>query len=266
MKKMSMKIVVCVKQVPVSNNLKIDPITKNLIRSGEPGVMNPYDKNAIEAALRLREQEGGEVILLSMGPPNFELTLHQGLAMGCDDAILLSSRQFGGADTLATGYVLAQAIQQIGDVNLVLFGRQSVDADTGQVGPIVSELLDWPMITFVSELERHNKQMIATRLLENVQQKIEFQLPAVVTVRSELNEPRYPKPRNIQESYKKEIKVWDENSFSVDPERIGLKGSPTLVRRIWTPEKEVKATSFLKGTPEEAVQELLIQIRARNLL
>lgn len=264
---MSLKIVVCIKQVPVSNNLKIDPVTKNLVRSGEAGVMNPYDKNAIEAALRLKEEWGGEITLLSMGPPDFEMTLRQGLAMGCDDAVLLSSRQFGGADTLATGYVLAQAIKELGNVDLVLFGRQSVDADTSQVGPIVSEFLDWPQITFVSELHSHtNNAMTATRLLENMQQKIEFQLPAVVTVRSEMNDPRYPTPRNIQQSYKKTIRIWDENSLPVDADRIGLKGSPTVVRSVWAPEKEAKATTFLKGSADEAVRELLIQLRATNLL
>ena len=264
---MSLKIVVCIKQVPVSNNLKIDPVTKNLVRSGEAGVMNPYDKNDIEAALRLKEEWGGEITLLSMGPPDFEMTLRQGLAMGCDDAVLLSSRQFGGADTLATGYVLAQAIKELGNVDLVLFGRQSVDADTSQVGPIVSEFLDWPQITFVSELHSHTKNsMTATRLLENMQQKIEFQLPAVVTVRSEMNEPRYPTPRNIQQSYKKTIRIWDENSLPVDADRIGLKGSPTVVRSVWAPEKEAKATTFLKGSADEAVRELLIQLRATNLL
>ena len=264
---MSLKIVVCIKQVPVSNNLKIDPVTKNLVRSGEAGVMNPYDKNAIEAALRLKEEWGGEITLLSMGPPDFEMTLRQGLAMGCDDAVLLSSRQFGGADTLATGYVLAQAIKELENVDLVLFGRQSVDADTSQVGPIVSEFLDWPQITFVSELHSHTKNsMTATRLLENMQQKIEFQLPAVVTVRSEMNEPRYPTPRNIQQSYKKTIRILDENSLPVDADRIGLKGSPTVVRSVWAPEKEAKATTVLTGTADEAVRELLIQLRATNLL
>ncbi|WP_035055010.1 electron transfer flavoprotein subunit beta/FixA family protein [Carnobacterium pleistocenium] len=264
---MGLKIVVCIKQVPVSNNLKIDPITKNLIRSGEAGIMNPFDKNAIEAALRLKDKWGGEIILISMGPPDFEMTLRQGLAMGCDDAVLLSSRQFGGADTLATGYVLSQAIKELGDVDLVLFGRQSVDADTSQVGPIVSEFLDWPQITFVSDLHSYSKQaMTATRLLENMQQKIEFQLPAVVTVRSEMNEPRYPTPRNIQQSYKKDIRIWDENSLSADPNRIGLKGSPTVVRSVWAPEKEAKATKFLKGTADEAIRELLIQLTANNLL
>lgn len=264
---MSLKIVVCIKQVPVSNNLKIDPNTKNLIRSGEAGVMNPYDKNAIEAALRLKDEWDGEIILLSMGPPDFEMTLRQGLAMGCDEAILLSSRQFGGADTLATGYVLSQAIKELGDVDLVLFGRQSVDADTSQVGPIVSEFLGWPQITFVSELHsQSNQAMTATRWLENMQQKIEFQLPAVVTVRSEMNIPRYPTPRNIQQSYQKTIRVWDENSLTVDPNKIGLKGSPTVVRSVWAPEKVAKATTILQGTADEAVRELLIQLRANNLL
>jgi len=264
---MSLKTVVCVKQVPVSNNLKIDPVTKNLIRSGEAGVMNPFDKNAIEAALRLKDTLGGEVILLSMGPPDFELTLREGLAMGCDRAILLSSRKFGGADTLATGYVLAQAIKKLGNVDLVLFGRQAVDADTGQVGPIVSEFLEWPQVTFVSELKSmSNQNMTATRLLENMEQTIEFQLPAVVTVRSELNVPRYPTPRHIQQSFTKDVQVWDEKSLPVDPKRIGLSGSPTVVQSVWAPEKETKETNFLDGTAYEAIHQLLVQLRANSLL
>src|SRR5690554_3905145 len=147
---MDLHIVVCVKQVPVSNNLKIDPVTKNLLRSNEPGVMNPFDKNAIEAALKLKQRYGAKITLLSMGPKNFEITLRQGLAMGADDAVLLSSKVFGGADTLATGYVLSQAIKLLGDVHLVFFGRQSIDADTGQVGPIVAEFLNWPQIIYIS--------------------------------------------------------------------------------------------------------------------
>src|SRR5690554_3963869 len=208
--KMDFQIVVCVKQVPVSNNLKIDKKTNNLIRSSEPGIMNPFDKNAIEEALKLRDRFGGKVTLLSMGPENFELTLRQGLAMGADDAILLSSKEFAGADTLATGYVLSQAIKKLGTVDIILFGRQSIDADTGQVGPIVAEFLDLPQVTYVNKVKTISRNSLeATRLLENLEQDILIKLPAVLTVRSELNEPRYPTPRNIQLSYQKEIKVWN---------------------------------------------------------
>lgn len=264
---MSLHIVVCIKQVPVSNNLKIDPVTKNVIRSGEAGIMNPFDQNAIEAALQLKDKFDGKVTLLSMGPPDFALTLRQGLAMGCDEAVLLSSRKFGGADTLATAYVLSEAIKEMKDVDLVFFGRQAIDADTGQVGPLVAEFLEWPQITYISELSPiSNGTMSAVRLLENMQQSIEFEMPAVLTMRSELNEPRYPTPRNIQQSYRKEIEVWDEKRLTVDPERIGIKGSPTVVRSVWAPEKTAKVTTSLGETADEAINALLVQLTAKNLL
>jgi len=264
---MKLNIVVCVKQVPVSNNLKIDPVTKNLIRSSEPGVMNPFDKNAVEVALKLKQRYDAKVTLLSMGPSNFEITLRQGLAMGADEAILLSSRAFGGADTLATGYVLSEAIKALDDVGIVFFGRQSIDADTGQVGPIVAEFLDWPQATYISDLKPINEQVIqATRLMENMEQTIEVKLPAVFTVRSELNEPRYPTPRNIQLSYQKEIQVWDEKKLNFDKDRIGIKGSPTVVRKVWTPKKEAKVVQSLGQTPESAAQKLLVTLRANNII
>lgn len=264
---MELHIVVCVKQVPISNNLKIDPITKNLIRGSELGVMNPFDKNAIEAALVLKEQYGAKVTLLSMGPSNFDITLRQGLAMGCDEAVLLSSRAFGGADTLATGYVLSMAIKKLGDVSLAFFGRQSVDADTGQVGPIVAEFLDWPQATYISEIKPIDKTKInATRLMENLEQSIIVEIPAVLTVRSELNEPRYPSPRNIQLSYKKEIIIWNEDDISADPNRIGVKGSPTIVRDVWTPAKNAKVSVCLGLTAREAVNNLLVTLRAKDIL
>lgn len=264
---MSLHIVVCVKQVPVSNNLKIDPVTKNVMRSSEPGIMNPFDQNAIEAALKMKERYGAKVTLLSMGPKNFEITLRQGLAMGADDAILLSSRAFGGADTLATGYVLSQAIKALGDVHLVFFGRQSIDADTGQVGPIVAEFLNWPQITYISQIYPvDNKSIEAVRLMENMEQSIKVTLPAVFTVRSELNEPRYATPRNIMLSYQKEIQVWDEKKLDVDPNRIGIKGSPTVVRKVWTPKKKVKKSESLGENPDNAARKLLQILRARNII
>ncbi|MFA5692596.1 MAG: electron transfer flavoprotein subunit beta/FixA family protein [Acholeplasmataceae bacterium] len=264
---MNYHIVVCVKQVPVSNNLKIDPVTKNVIRGTEAGVMNPFDKNALEAALKLKERYGGKVTLLSMGPKNFEITLRGGLAMGSDEAILLSSRSFGGADTLATGYVLSEAIKKLGDVNLVLFGRQSIDADTGQVGPIVAEFLGWPQITYVNKITPLTDGFIkATRLMENMEQSIEAKLPVVLTVRSELNNPRYPTPRNIQLSYQKKITIWDEKDINADLNRIGIKGSPTVVRKVWTPEKHEKKTINLNSDPNQAVLEILEVLRAKNIL
>lgn len=264
---MSLHIVVCVKQVPVSNNLKIDPVTKNVMRSSEPGIMNPFDQNAIEAALKMKERYGAKVTLLSMGPKNFEITLRQGLAMGADDAILLSSRAFGGVDTLATGYVLSQAIKTLGDVHLVFFGRQSIDADTGQVGPIVAEFLNWPQITYISQIYPvDNKSIEAVRLMENMEQSIKVTLPAVFTVRSELNEPRYATPRNIMLSYQKDIQVWDEKKLDVDPNRIGIKGSPTVVRKVWTPKKIVKKSESLGEDPDSAARKLLQILRARNII
>lgn len=264
---MKFHIVVCVKQVPISNNLKIDPITKNVIRGTEAGIMNPFDKNALEAALKLKERYDGKVTLLSMGPKNFEITLRQGLAMGADDAILLSSKAFGGADTLATGYVLSEAIKKIKDVNLVLFGRQSVDADTGQVGPIVAEFLNWPQVTYISEINPlTNKILKATRLMENMEQIIEVTLPAVLTVRSELNNPGYPTPRNIKLSYEKEITIWNELDINADLNRIGIKGSPTIVRKVWSPSKKEKKTINLGETPELAVLKLIEVLRSKNII
>lgn len=264
---MELHSVVCVKQVPISNNVKIDPITKNLFRSDELGIMNPFDQNAVEAALKLKEVYGGKVTLLSMGPKNFEITLRQGLAMGADEAVLLSSREFAGADTLATGYALSEAIKQLDNVNLVFLGRQSMDADTGQVGPIVAEFLDWPQVTYVSNLEPlSHKKIRATRLMENMEQIIEVELPAVLTVRSELNDPRYPSPRNIMQSYQKDIIVYDEKSLNLSLDRIGIKGSRTIVRRIWTPEKQTKTVVSLGDNPKVAVENLLKALHAKNIL
>lgn len=264
---MDLHIVVCVKQVPVSNNLKIDPVTKNLLRSNEPGVMNPFDKNAIEAALKLKQRYGAKITLLSMGPKNFEITLRQGLAMGADDAVLLSSKVFGGADTLATGYVLSQAIKLLYPVDILFFGRQSVDADTGQVGPIVAEFLDWPQVTYISDIQPVNEEVIeATRHMEQMKQSIRVKLPAVFTVSSELNEPRYPTPRNIQLSYQKTIKVWDEKKLDADPNRIGIKGSPTIVRKVWTSDKKTKVTESLGSDAQSAAQKLLYTLRAHNMI
>lgn len=264
---MNLHIMVCLKQVPASNNVKIDPKTKNLMRSGEPGIINPYDQNALEAALILKEQTGAKITLLSMGPPNFDLTLRQGLAMGADDALLLTSRAFGGADTLATAYALATVIKNLPSINLVLFGQQSMDADTGQVGPLVGQFLDWPQATYSQELALTNEDKIrSVRYTENTAQTIELSLPSVISVSKKLNHPRYPSLVNIQKSYAKEIVIYDEKTFPFEPNRIGLKGSPTMVRKIYSPIKGEKVSISLGDNALEAALKTVEILKERNLL
>lgn len=264
---MALNIVVCVKQVPVSNNLKIDPKTKNVIRTGEIGVMNPFDKNAIEAALKLKSAYGGNITIISMGPQNFDLTLREGLAMGVDEAILLSDVKFSGADTLATGYVLSEAIRKIGKVDLVFLGRQSIDADTGQVGPIVAEFLNFPQVTYVSHINPLSPSKIeAIRLMENLEQIVEVKLPAVITVRGELNNPRYPTPRNIMLSYQKDIKVWNHEYLETNENRIGVKGSPTVVRSIWVPVQSKTKSETLGTNAKEAALKLALTLKNKNII
>ncbi|GEK66272.1 electron transfer flavoprotein subunit beta [Leuconostoc mesenteroides subsp. sake] len=257
-----MKIVVCIKQVPKSDSVKIDPKTNNMVRDNVEGVINPFDKNAIEEALRIKDQLGGEVILLSMGPDGYMSSLRDGLAMGADRAILLSSWAFRGADTLATGYPISQAIKKIGGVDLVLLGRQSVDADTGQVGPIVAEYLNMPQVTFAEELRFVDEHILyGQRLLDGATQSVQVTLPAVVTVRSELNTPRYETPVNIQTSFEKPIDVWTEHDLDLDATRIGQAGSPTTVRKVYAPKREGRQTVQLSDDSATAVKELLARIR-----
>ncbi|QEA31298.1 electron transfer flavoprotein subunit beta/FixA family protein [Secundilactobacillus malefermentans] len=255
-----MKIVVCIKQVPVGA-VKIDPETHNLVRSNVEGDINPYDRNAIEAAIQLKEQAGGEVILLSMGPDSYISSLRDGLAMGADSAVLLSSRAFGGADTLATAYTLAAGIKKIGNVDLILFGRQSVDADTGQVGPIVAEDLAIPQITFAENIELHDHNvLVVKRLLDNAVQEVKVTLPAVVSVRAELNQPRYENPLNIQTSFEKSVTIWSEKDLDLDDSQIGQAGSPTVVRKVYAPDKATKQMEQLPTDASKAVTQLLSEL------
>ncbi|WP_411163420.1 electron transfer flavoprotein subunit beta/FixA family protein [Lacticaseibacillus paracasei] len=261
-----MKIVVCVKQVPASNNVRFDPVTHNLVRSGMSGRMNPFDENAVEAALALRDAIGGEVILLSMGPNDTKETLHDGLAMGADQAILLSSRAFAGSDTLATGYILAQAIRNIGNVDLTIFGRQAVDADTGQVGPIVAEELNVLQATFVSKLKALDKQHLSvTRNLDSEVQSVTLTLPAVISVRSELNQPRYETPIHIQQSLTKPLITWTDQDLDLDQQRIGQAGSHTVVRKVYAPEATSRAAKRLPDDATAAARVVLALMAERGL-
>ena len=225
-----MNILVCIKQVPDTNDVKTDPKTGTLIREGIPVIINPEDKVAIEAALQL----GGKVTVLSMGPPQAEDALREALAMGAEQAILLCDKKFAGSDTWATANALAAAIKKL-DYDLIICGRQAIDGDTAQVGPQLAENLNLPQITYVQKLDIKNNVIQAQRELEDGYEIVEARLPALITVIHDLNKPRYPTLQGISEACEKEVKVWSANDVKVDEKKVGLLSSPTNVKKIFTP-------------------------------
>lgn len=235
-----MHVVVCVKQVPDSTNVRINPKTNTLMREGVESIVNPFDEHALELALVLKDRCGAEVTVISMGPPQATAVLREALARGADRAFLVSSRAFGGADTLATSYTLAAAIRKACDgtaPDLVLFGKQAIDGDTAQVGPGVSEFLDLPLVTYVRALEvtAASGAYRATTLMDDGEHEIEGALPAVMTVVKEAGAPRFAPLAGAMRAAKAEIEVLDEKAIAADPIRIGLKGSPTKVVKIFPP-------------------------------
>jgi electron transfer flavoprotein beta subunit len=236
-----MHIVCCIKQVPDTTQVKIDPSTNTLIRAGVESICNPYDLVGVEAAVKLVEKYGGKVTVISMGIPQAEAQLRDCLAIGANEAILLSDRALAGADTLATSYTLASAISKlntIDPVQIVFCGKQAIDGDTAQTGPGIATRLEYTQITYVSEIESLDvaKQLITVRReIEGGSEIIECKLPVLLTVELELGSARYASLPNLIESIKKEIKVWGAKDLGCDPERLGLKGSPTSVKTIFAP-------------------------------
>jgi len=263
-----MHIIVCIKQVPDTaslHTLKINPKTNTLMRDTAPAIINPFDENAIEEGIRLKEKYGGELTVVSMGPPQVEKALRDALAMGADNAILLSDHSFAGADTLATSYTLARAIKKIGKFDLILFGKQAIDGDTAQVGPEVAEHLGLPQITYARKIEIENGKLKAERTLDDAFELVEAKLPVVVTVTKEINTPRYPSLKGILKSKKSQIIIWSTKEMEVDPNSIGLQGSPTQVVRIFSPEVRSKG-EILQGAPEDVVIALINKLRERKVL
>ncbi len=228
-----MNIVVCMKQVPDTTEVRIDPATGTLIREGIPSIINPDDKSGLEAALVLKDKVGATVTVLSMGPPQADLALREALAMGADEAILLSDRAFGGADTWATSTTIAAALTKVG-YDLIICGRQAIDGDTAQVGPQIAEHLHLPQVSYVSELELAGDSVIVKRVFEDGYQRIKVKLPCLLTTLKDMNTPRYMSVAGIYDAYKKEIKVWGLADIVVDETNIGLKGSPTRVKKSFT--------------------------------
>ena len=224
-----MKIVVCIKQVPDTNEVKLDPVKGTLIRDGVPSIMNPDDKAGLEAALRLKDETGAEVSVISMGPLQADAVLREAMAMGADKAYLVTDRKFGGADTWATSSTLAGAIKNL-DYDLIITGRQAIDGDTAQVGPQIAEHLGIPNVSYAEEIKLEGEYLIVKRQYEDRYHTVKVKMPCLLTALSELNEPRYMTPGGIFDAYReKEVVVWHREDVQVADENIGLAGSPTKV-------------------------------------
>jgi electron transfer flavoprotein beta subunit len=261
-----MNIVVCVKQVPDTLEVGVDKETNTLIREGVDSVINPFDLCAIEEALCLKEQYGGMVTVLSMGPPQAVDTLRQGLSLGAERAILLSDISFAGADTLATSYTLAKAVKRIGCFDLIICGKQAVDGDTAHVGPSLAEKLGIPHISCVIKIhEVTDEYMVAGRMTEDGIEKVRLSLPGLITVSKEINEPRFPSLKWKINAARSEIEIWSANDIGADESKIGLKGSPTRVVKMTTP-KHRRAGQLLEGSVEEQVTKLVSMLRQAEIL
>ncbi|MFC1461435.1 electron transfer flavoprotein subunit beta/FixA family protein [Verrucomicrobiota bacterium] len=256
-----MHIVVCIKQVPDTADVKIDPETHTLIREGVASIINPFDMYAIEEALRLKEKLGGKVTALTMGPPQAEDALREAVSMGVDAGILVSDRAFAGSDTWATGYTLAKALQKIGDADLVVCGKQASDGDTAQVGPGIAAHLDLPQITYVRKIEEIDPDhVVAERSLEDGYESIWSPLPCLLTVVKEINEPRLPSLKGKLAARKAEFIHWKAEDLSCEPDKIGLDGSPTKVVKIFVPPAR-EGGEVLEGEPEDVVPELIEKLK-----
>lgn len=265
-----MHIVVPIKQVPETGDVKMDPESGTMIRKGLSAIINPLDLYAIETALQLKETHGGKITVLSMGPPLAENALREALALGCDDALLLSHRKFAGSDTWATAYTLAQAIKKLDDVDLVICGERATDGDTGQVGPGIAAFLDLPLATYVSRIfDVKERCLRVERLVEGGTQTLWSFLPAVLTVIKEIGNPRYPTLDSKLRAKRAAVPVWGPDDFDVKPENLGLKGSPTRVVKIDTPKVAREGEVIHATTPADvdlAATRIFDFLRARHFV
>ena len=257
-----MKIIVCVKQVPDTAEVRIDPTTGTLIRDGVPSIINPDDLSALESALRLKDEIGAEITVLCMGPSQADVALREALAMGVDRAILLSDRAFAGSDTWATSCALASALQEIG-FDLVLTGRQAIDGDTAQVGPEIAEHLSLPVVTYVQGLEWKEDAFVVRRLFEDGYQVLRVKTPCLFTVLKEIHSPRYMRVGKIFSAYReKTVETWTLADIVVDPANLGLNGSPTKVKTTFT--KGAKAAGTIVNVPPQEAARIFVEKLRQN--
>ena len=259
-----MKIVVCLKQVPDTTVVKIDPKTGTLIRDGVPSIINPEDKHALEAALQIKDNYGAHVTVISMGPPQAKNALREALCMGADEAILLTDRAFGGADTLATSKTIAAAIREL-EYDIIFAGRQAIDGDTAQVGPEIAEHLNVPQVTYVQDVKVDEDGLIVNRALEDGYELIKVKTPVLLTAIEELNHPRYMNVQYVFDTVDKEVKMMTAADIDVPVEELGSKGSPTKVKKSMT--KEAKgAGEIIKESAPEAVAYVLGKLKEKHYI
>ena len=260
-----MKIVVCIKQVPDTNEVRIDPKTGTLIRDGVPSIMNPDDKAGLEAALQLKDSLGAEISVVTMGPPQADTVLREALAMGVDHAYLITDRAFGGADTLATSTTIAAAIKKL-DYDLIIAGRQAIDGDTAQVGPQIAEHLGIANVSYAEDIKVDGNTVIVKRQYEDRYHTVKVQMPCLVTALGEMNSPRYMTPGGIFDAYReKEVTVWTRADLEVADEAIGLKGSPTKVAASM-PKSVKPAGTKVTLDPEEAASFIVEKLQEKFVL
>ena len=251
-----MKIVVCIKQVPDTTEIRLDPEKGTLIRDGVPSIINPDDKAGLEEALKLKDEFGAHVTVITMGPPQADLALREAIAMGADRAILLTDRKFAGADTIATSHALSAAIREL-DYDLVIAGRQAIDGDTAQVGPQIAEFLDLPQITYAKEIKFDGKKTFTVkRAVEDGYYLMQAETPLLITVLSEANKARYMNVADIVDSFEKEVEIWDTTKITVAEEKLGLKGSPTKVKKSFT--KGAKQAGKIHEVDEKDAARLIV--------
>ena len=260
-----MKIVVCIKQVPDTTEIKINPATGTLIRDGVPSIMNPDDKGGLEMALRLKDQYGAEVTVITMGPPQADAILREAFAMGVDRAILLTDRAFAGADTLATSNALAGALRCL-DYDLVIGGRQAIDGDTAQVGPEMAEHLGLPQISYVTGLEYDGQKTLTVKKeTEEGYQMLSVEMPCVLTVLATANKARYMTVSGIMDAFEKEVEIWTAAKIDIAPEKLGLKGSPTRVKKSYTKAQKGAGETF-EVDAEEGVNIIINKLKEKHII
>lgn len=261
-----MKIIVLIKQVPESTEVRINPETNTLIREGVKSIINPFDTYALEEGVLIKERLGGTVVVMTMGPPQAREVLQDAIALGADEAVLLSDRAFAGADTLATSRTLAAAVRKLEPYDLIICGKQAIDGDTAQVGPEVAELLDIPHVTYVRKIrELEAGRAVVERMVEGAVETVEMSLPGLITVVKDINQPRIPSLKGIMKARRATIPVWVPPDVGLPEEVVGLRGSPTTVEKIFVPQVERRG-EMIEGSPEEVAEVLLSRLQSVGVL